>query len=94
MVDFSFFCGLRTWWRDSVRALGLPQATRKFFSEFWEFLRDSTPSRRRQRFGDIGFDLDWTRPARVCRSGRVCAAWSPARISRLSRNCSTKSCSG
>src|SRR5581483_8507131 len=31
---------------------------REVLGEAWYFLRDSTPSRRRQRYGDIQFDFD------------------------------------
>jgi len=31
---------------------------RELLGEAWYFLRDSTPSRRRQRYGDIQFDFD------------------------------------
>ena len=58
MRDFTFFRGLRTWWREGRARLGWRRAARQFFRELWDFLRESTPSRRRQRFGDIGFDLD------------------------------------
>ena len=33
-------------------------ATRQLFSALWEFARDSTPERRRQRYGDAEFDWD------------------------------------
>jgi SAM-dependent methyltransferase len=58
MSGFTFFRGLRSWWREGVARYGLRRAARKFFAETWDFLRDSTPGRRRQRFGDIEFDLD------------------------------------
>jgi len=31
---------------------------RHFFAALWEFTRDSTPSRRRQRYGDVDYDWD------------------------------------
>jgi hypothetical protein len=33
-------------------------AARQLFSALWEFARDSTPERRRQRYGDTEFDWD------------------------------------
>ena len=33
-------------------------ATRSLFSKIWEFLRDSTPWRLRQRYGDADYDWD------------------------------------
>ena len=35
----------------------MPATARLLVATFWEFLRDSLPSRRRQRYGD--FDFDW-----------------------------------
>lgn len=59
MVEpFTFFGGLRSFWREGVASLGLWRTARRFMAETWNLLRDSTPSRRRQRFGDIEFDLD------------------------------------
>ncbi len=55
---FTFFGGLRAFWREGLDRGGLLRTTRHLLSETWDFLRDSTPSRRRQRFGDIEFDLD------------------------------------
>lgn len=47
----------KTWWREQRRAAGPFAAGRKFCAIVFEFLRDSFPDRRRQRFGDI--DYDW-----------------------------------
>lgn len=33
-------------------------ATRQFVAAIWEFVRDSTPERRRQRYGDAEYDWD------------------------------------
>ena len=44
-------------WRDHVERAGAVGATRDLIAAFWEFLRDSTPSRLRSRFGDA--DYDW-----------------------------------
>lgn len=49
------FCG---WWRDNVRRRGILPTTRSFLVELKDFLRDSTPSRQRQRYGDIDFDWE------------------------------------
>ncbi len=38
---------------------GLLNTLNTFLREGWYFLRDSTPSRRRQRYGDL--DFDWER---------------------------------
>ncbi len=58
MPGFTFFRGLRAWWREGLAQLGLRRTAQQLLTETWYFLRESTPSRRRQRFGDIGFDLD------------------------------------
>lgn len=49
---------LLAWWRDNVRRRGIVPATRFFLVELKDFLRDSTPSRQRQRYGDIDFDWE------------------------------------
>jgi SAM-dependent methyltransferase len=49
--------------RDSFRSTrargGLLFALRTLLTNLWDFLLDSTPSRRRQRYGDIDFDWDY-----------------------------------
>jgi len=45
------------WWNDIARREGRLAATRQLLSALWEFVRDSTPERRRQRYGDA--DYDW-----------------------------------
>ncbi len=45
------------WWRDHARAKGAPGAASLLLAELWSFLRDSTPERRRSRYGDM--DYDW-----------------------------------
>ncbi len=49
---------LRNWWGDESRQFGTCKTLRHFISLLWQFLRDSTPARRRQRYGDIDFDWD------------------------------------
>ena len=46
------------WWRDNVRRRGLLPTAHFFLVELKDFLRDSTPSRQRQRYGDIDFDWE------------------------------------
>jgi hypothetical protein len=48
----------RHWWREQRNRLGVGNALQHAASELWDFLLDSTPSRRRQRYGDIDFDWD------------------------------------
>lgn len=45
------------WRRESARA-GPFSATGSLFARIWEFLRDSTPGRLRQRYGDADYDWD------------------------------------
>src|SRR5580692_1163177 len=46
----------RQWWNDIARRENSLAATRQLLSALWEFVRDSTPERRRQRFGDAEYD--------------------------------------
>jgi len=45
-------------WSDAASRTGRVSATRALFTALWEFLRDSTPSRLRQRYGDADYDWD------------------------------------
>ena len=46
------------WWKEESKSNGLASAARHLFTGLWEFLRDSTPTRRRQRYGDVDYDWD------------------------------------
>lgn len=46
------------WWRDSLRQRGFKATTLYFLQEIKDFVLDSTPSRQRQRYGDIEFDWE------------------------------------
>jgi SAM-dependent methyltransferase len=46
------------WWSDVAVREGRLAATRQLLAALWEFIRDSTPARRRQRYGDAEFDWD------------------------------------
>ena len=48
----------RNWWREQSRAQGTPAATSLLLTELWGFLRDSTPERRRSRYGDMEYDWE------------------------------------
>lgn len=50
---------VHNYWRDRVFTAGLFAATREVLALFWEFLRDSTPARQRQRYGDADYDWDY-----------------------------------
>jgi hypothetical protein len=47
------------WWTNAARYEGRLAATRRLLAVLWEFARDSTPERRRLRFGDAGYDWDY-----------------------------------
>ncbi len=45
------------WWNNVAEREGRLAATRQLLAALWEFVRNSTPERRRQRYGDA--DYDW-----------------------------------
>ena len=45
-------------WSDTAQRDGRMAATRALFRSLWEFVRDSTPARLRQRYGDADYDWD------------------------------------
>jgi SAM-dependent methyltransferase len=45
------------WWKDVAECEGRLRASRRLLALLWEFVRDSTPERRRQHYGDA--DYDW-----------------------------------
>ena len=47
------------WWRYAADYEGYIAATRRLLRVLWEFLRESTPERLRQRFGDADYDWDY-----------------------------------
>jgi SAM-dependent methyltransferase len=49
----------RKWWRERTAQTGVRRAGRELVAELWEFLRDSTPERRRQRYGDMEYDWEY-----------------------------------
>jgi hypothetical protein len=46
------------WWNDAAKRAGRMAAARTLLAAVWEFVRDSTPERRRQRYGDAEYDWD------------------------------------
>jgi SAM-dependent methyltransferase len=46
------------WWNDIAGREGRFAASRQLLEALWEFIRDSTPERRRQRYGDAAYDWD------------------------------------
>jgi SAM-dependent methyltransferase len=47
------------WWKENSAQHGFSATLRRFTSTLSEFGRESTPSRRRQRYGDIDYDWDY-----------------------------------
>ncbi|HJX00499.1 MAG TPA: class I SAM-dependent methyltransferase [Terriglobales bacterium] len=47
------------YWREQASLRGGFAATSALLHAFWEFLRDSTPSRLRHRFGDADYDWEY-----------------------------------
>jgi SAM-dependent methyltransferase len=47
------------WWKYAAAYEGPLRATRRLIGVLWEFVRDSTPERLRQRFGDADYDWDF-----------------------------------
>jgi SAM-dependent methyltransferase len=48
----------RRWWKEQANQRGVAGASFLLARELWEFLRDSTPARRRQRYGDMEYDWE------------------------------------
>lgn len=46
------------WWREQAREKGAAGATSLLASILWAFVRESTPERRRQRYGDMEYDWE------------------------------------
>jgi len=50
---------IQHWWKENSSRDGFFRTLRRFVSTLWEFVRESTPSRRRQRYGDVECDWDF-----------------------------------
>jgi hypothetical protein len=57
--DVHFVATVKSWWRNEASQIGNSRTFWLFLSLLWQFLRDSTPSRRKQRYGDVDFDWDY-----------------------------------
>jgi len=49
---------VRDYWKREAKRAGWFLASGSLLGKLWEFLRDSTPSRLRQRYGDADYDWD------------------------------------
>ena len=58
-AQISIFKTVWQWWNRAAAVEGSLPATRRLFGVLWEFARDSTPERLRQRFGDADYDWDY-----------------------------------
>jgi SAM-dependent methyltransferase len=50
---------LRQWWKESQARAGFLRTVGSFAAAIWGFARESTPERRRRRYGDADFDWDY-----------------------------------
>ena len=46
-------------WKEHVACYGFFPSARNFAGNIWEFVRESTPAQRRQRYGDAEYDWDY-----------------------------------
>jgi hypothetical protein len=53
-----FWRALRSWWREPAKEKGAANAPSLLARKLWSFARESTPERRRQRYGDMEYDWE------------------------------------
>jgi SAM-dependent methyltransferase len=53
-----FWRALRNWWREQAKEKGAASAASLLVRTLWAFVRESTPERRRQRYGDMEYDWE------------------------------------
>ena len=56
--QLSLSTAFTVWWRQQREEVGTPASLRQLLAILYEFLRDSFPDRRRQRYGDMDFDWE------------------------------------
>ena len=82
LVEPSVGTVLRRRWQETRARKSLGASLREIGSDFWEFLRESTPERKRLRYGDVEYDWEHhgidTTSATVTTRGRLLAALSGA----------------
>ena len=54
----SLWRSARQWWNEVAERYGRLSATRQLLTKITEFVRESTPERRRQRYGDAEYDWE------------------------------------
>src|SRR4051812_42334791 len=78
----SLWSVFRRRWRDTRSRKSLVSSAREISADVWEFVLESTPQRRRARYGDVGYDWDHqgvdTTSATVTARTRLLAAISGA----------------
>jgi hypothetical protein len=65
---------LHQWWIEESSSAGAGRTLRRLMALLWLFVRESTPSRRRQAYGDVDYDWDFrvdTTSATVARRERL-----------------------
>jgi hypothetical protein len=50
---------LIAWWRDGCAANGFLATLRMLLIALWVFVRESTPARKKQRYGDVDYDWEY-----------------------------------
>jgi hypothetical protein len=53
-----FWRALRDWWRQQAREKSAASTASLLVRNLWSFARESTPERRRQRYGDMEYDWE------------------------------------
>ncbi|HUN87346.1 MAG TPA: class I SAM-dependent methyltransferase [Terriglobales bacterium] len=79
MNNPSVWSVLQRRWRETRARKGRTAAAREIWADVWEFVRESTPERKRLRYGDVEYDWDHqvdTTSATVSHRGRLMAALS------------------
>jgi hypothetical protein len=59
LPQISIFKTASRWWKHAAACEGSWRATRRLLGVLYEFARDSTPERLRQRYGDADYDWDY-----------------------------------
>jgi SAM-dependent methyltransferase len=57
--ELSLTTTIRRWWTENSARDGFFPTLTRFVSMLWEFVRESTPAWRRQRYGDVEYDWDF-----------------------------------
>src|SRR5260370_25323208 len=58
MFPTQFGVALRSWWGEPAKEKGAANGPSLLVRKLWSFVRESTPERRRQRYGDMEYDWE------------------------------------